>query len=151
MLKFTRDGIIRTSRGEGAMPRPAVRVGLGVGDLRDRSMRPTPLMRGQRRVPGGADKWVPELNRTRAPNWQSPASPAGAPASALMPCRSAARHTIAGWPRGSAAAMSTRRRRSLVTPLAPAARRTRAPARVLTGAAPSLRRQGCELSTTGTP
>ena len=61
-LKLIRDGVIRTRRGKRAMPRPAVRVSLGVRHLRDRRVRPPPLIRRPRRVRGGADERMPELD-----------------------------------------------------------------------------------------
>ena len=59
-LELIRDLVIWTRRGQGAMPRPAVRVGLGVRHLGDRRVRPPPLIRRPRRVCGGADERMPE-------------------------------------------------------------------------------------------
>ena len=42
------------------MPRPAVRVSLGVRHLRDRRVRPPPLIQGPRGVRSGADERMPE-------------------------------------------------------------------------------------------
>ena len=44
------------------MPRPAVRVSLGVRHLRDRRVRLTPLIRGPGGVRSGADERMPELD-----------------------------------------------------------------------------------------
>ena len=44
------------------MPRPAVGISLGIRHLRDRRMRPPPLIRRSRRVGGGPDERMPELD-----------------------------------------------------------------------------------------
>ena len=87
------------------MPGPAIGVDPRIGRLSQRLVRGPPLGR-----PGAArytaDRTSGYRNTTRSPIASNPASAAGASAPVAIPSRSAARHTSAGSPVGSAAATS---------------------------------------------
>ena len=103
------DVLIRPGRGRGPVPGPPVRIGLRVGGLGQRRVRPSagPGPGPTGRPPSGpADAGTAPGRRTRS---GPPPPPAGPPAAPIASCP-AARHTSTGSPVGSAAATSSSRR-----------------------------------------